>query len=740
MSSEAIQQLFTSIPHDEGLQTQALSQLLNTATHIWESDPSSSDLDLLAEKAGDGSRQESWRIPLGQSGLLDFFLSIVATDGLRSNLIIHTLRVIGNSCADVDENRARVVQSGCLPKIVSLLNDDSILAFVIPVLYNICVDYEPAQVAVFKAGLNPELVNLLSNPEIRNVEAFMNFICKLLSFVAAQEPEAELVHPATPFVLLSLATNPASPIDVEDFIGFSSVALTYLSQQQFQQTFLETPNSFYLFCRAFSHACGNFDHSQIDVEDQEELKKLQSVFMQALADLSANPLVIDICQLAGPEVTMLRRWISTPYLPLQSAACLALGNIARSDKPCTYLVQNTAIHDPLIAILANPSVSDVQLLHAVLSFLKNLAIPTSNKAVLGDAGLLETHILPRLWELDTQPQVQFAAASLTRLLLVNCPANVRRICSPLSADPASPANDRTKLHLLMDLHKRSDDEPTKMETARAVATVCRVLHSTPVSPLLPKQTLPGTPPPQPDTPLQDFYSNHSYLPNTLLYLGIQKKFPALRSELWFVFALMARTSEGSLVVARSLQEFEIMGLLIEAVTGEKMLEGVLNHGSSSISNNNEPRSGLDGNSLSPDVEMLDSPDMGRSRSVSRSPSSASDISMSRLGLGGLEPYAPQQAGTPQSRQSSQPASSSASSSHRPPRTATQVDRENGLVLLAELLQKCPTPLLPLPKRTFRRIMRAGGELVLADHHGTEGGDAGRDDEEAAYIGNGLALG
>lgn len=40
-----------------------------------------------------------------------------------------------------DENRARVVAGNQLGRIVSLLGDDSILAFVIPVLYNICVDY-----------------------------------------------------------------------------------------------------------------------------------------------------------------------------------------------------------------------------------------------------------------------------------------------------------------------------------------------------------------------------------------------------------------------------------------------------------------------------------------------------------------------------------------------------------------------------------------------------------------------
>lgn len=40
-----------------------------------------------------------------------------------------------------DENRERVIASGCLPSIVMLLNDDSMLPYVIPVLFNICVEY-----------------------------------------------------------------------------------------------------------------------------------------------------------------------------------------------------------------------------------------------------------------------------------------------------------------------------------------------------------------------------------------------------------------------------------------------------------------------------------------------------------------------------------------------------------------------------------------------------------------------
>lgn len=49
---------------------------------------------------------------------------------------------VTNSCPD--ENRVRVVSGNHIGRIVSLLGDDTTLAFVIPVLYNICVDFSKA--------------------------------------------------------------------------------------------------------------------------------------------------------------------------------------------------------------------------------------------------------------------------------------------------------------------------------------------------------------------------------------------------------------------------------------------------------------------------------------------------------------------------------------------------------------------------------------------------------------------
>ncbi|KAI0376066.1 ARM repeat-containing protein [Hypomontagnella monticulosa] len=651
MTPDEIQNLFDNIPGDEESRVQALNDVLTTAQTLQEAN--SPDLKTLAEKVGNGSREERWRIPLGRSGLVDFFLGLLEGDEIDPDLTAHALRVIGNSCADQDENRQRVVDSGRMPQLVKLLTHDSLLKFAIPVLFNICVDYEPAQVAACKARLSGCLIDLLGDPRLlEKASALMNITYKLLGLSATQDFEPESINPQAPYLLLAqvclMASNPDAA-DFDGFLGLSSAALGYLSHQQFQDTFLETKDSIKTFLVALQIATEASRIFAIDEgEEQAQLNQLQLTYTQTLADLSANSRFVSLCPLDGSPTDLLLDWISSSqYVQLQTAACLALGNLARSDAPSTTLVQKISVHQLLIPILSDPSTTDAQLLHSILSFLKNLAIPANNKAILG-TGLLHPDVLPRIWNLDTQPQVQFDAVSLARLLLVNTPENVRLICTP------SHAQTQTPLQQLMDLHRKADQEPIKMETARAVANVCRVLHSDkPVGTSLLPSSSTSVSEEEARSVLQAFYDQHPALADTLVYLGLQPKFPVLRSELWFVLALMARSAEGASVVAHGIQQHpKVVDVLVEAVTGRKVSE-------------------QDTSSNPPEAPGLDVVTIGD-------------------GLGQLEP------------QQVDPARAT---------TMTKVDRENGLVLISELLRRCSDDLPSSARNTLGQILKIGGELV-----------------------------
>ncbi|KAK8084292.1 hypothetical protein PG997_005563 [Apiospora hydei] len=652
--------------------TEALSPILTEVRGLWEG--GSEELDLIVQKIGDGSREVKWRKPLGESGMLDFFLGLVNNDGLRPALTMHTLRIIGNSCADTDENRDRVVASNCMPRLVNLLNNDGLLALIIPVLFNIIVDYEPTQAAAYKAGLNPELVSLISGPRLPTAAPQMGLICKLLGLIASQEAESNFVHPATPFTLLTLANQSSSDDeeeDLEDFMSQTSVALAYLSNPAFQESFLQTPKSILRFLNAFAkgvqRSAENDATMELEYEDAEQLKKILSIFPRPSPTSPPRPNSSPPRPSAAPSSTC--SGSGSPAGTLQSAACLALGNVARSDETCTAFVQQSALHAPLAAIVADPAATtDAQLLHGAVSFLKNLAIPAANKPLIGAAaGLLKPAggALPRLWQMDAAVQVQFAAVSLARLLMVSCPDNVRRMCAAGHAgDGDGDGAKKTLLLQLTAVFKRSDQEPTKTEAARAVAAALRVLHSSPdVSSILSSSAT--------DTNstggelLTNFYATHETIPDALTYLGAQKKFPVLRSELWFVLALMSRSLEGAQFCAKTLQQTELTRALLEAVTGRDILA------------EREATTGT-----TPSIEAA-APAEEKDEGVQKI-----ETGVQGLGLGALEP---------QQIDATKKADLS------------RMDRENGLVLVTELLQRCADKLTD--EDLFLEALRAGGQKI-----------------------------
>ena len=83
----------------------------------------------------------TWRLPYGEAGILGFFLAAVASPGAPHDLLQHSLRLIGNCCAETDDNRGRVVDQNYLPSLIRQLRDPLLVHVAIPVLYNICVDH-----------------------------------------------------------------------------------------------------------------------------------------------------------------------------------------------------------------------------------------------------------------------------------------------------------------------------------------------------------------------------------------------------------------------------------------------------------------------------------------------------------------------------------------------------------------------------------------------------------------------
>ncbi|KAM0307907.1 hypothetical protein ACHAPM_000640 [Fusarium culmorum] len=535
-----------------------------------------STLETTAKALGDGSRDVAWRLPYGESGILEFFLDILASEEQQNHGVkVQALRVTGNSCADTEANRARVVEGKYIISFIKHLQDKSLVPYLIPVLYNVLVDYgrsliihqitkltsiEPAQILASQSRLSSHLIALLQSPNLFEYSPLVTYFCKILALLITHDGEALVADPDTVSVLLKLATSSDHSSDIEDFLALVSTSASYLANESFQERLLKS-KQIDVFVKAFYIAHTQFDAELDDEDTAKELGQLCTSLLTTLADLTGSDYFPALYPLESSVPQSLLKWLREPHAILQSAACLALGNLSRSDQASSAFVQRYRAHVPLVAILSNTEVTDAQLLHSALSFLKNLAIPVQNKSLLGE--LLEPDSVPRILNIDTLPQVQFSAVSLLRLLLVNSPDNVLRITTPRTVEVEGSSKKHTTVHDIIALFGRTDTEPTKLEAARSVATVCRVLQTTPVD-----DVLSGWNSENEETQSRNlFYAEHD-LSQILSFLITQEKWPILRSEAWFVFALLSRSQDGAQVVAKVLAVDGAMDALNFAITGK----------------------------------------------------------------------------------------------------------------------------------------------------------------------------
>ncbi|KAG8228784.1 hypothetical protein J437_LFUL006663 [Ladona fulva] len=83
------------------------------------------------------------------------------------------------------------------------------------------------------------------------------------------------------------------------------------------------------------------------------------------------------------------RWLESDDEDLQVTGVLAMGNFARTDKHCIQMVQQGVCKKLLNLVEKNnTSAGDIRLQHALLSALRNLAIPPQNKSSLLEDGLV----------------------------------------------------------------------------------------------------------------------------------------------------------------------------------------------------------------------------------------------------------------------------------------------------------------------------------------------------------------
>ncbi|KAH8430337.1 putative GTP binding protein [Aspergillus melleus] len=510
-----------------------LHKLLNSRSHYMQQ---------AAEALANGSRNPLWRLPFGQAGILDFFLGCVASkENADVVLLLHSLRLIGNCCADTDENRAIVVKGNYTAAILQHLLNPELIKFVLPVIYNLCMDFEPAQSQLAANKIVYILLRLVKDGALNDNPSLLDFAYELIELTAEQEKAIEVCPDGTILLMIELALNEGFTSTIAHFSCITNCLMSMLDNKRFQDICISTrmlSTVLSVLTRAVALGIG------ASADDTQVLAQLQLKINQTLSEVSASPLFAETYPIGSDLSLSLKSWLSSTDEQLQICSCVMLGNLARSDDVCQLMIEKLKIHEELISILKGEARGAV--LHSALGFLKNLAIAGDNRLHLGAAGIVP--VISRLWNYETVPQVQFAATSIARQLVISSVENITLLLETSPAD-----QDRTYLSLLLSLFKKTDSVPIKTETGRLVASICRTL--------VPKaRAQEGLA----ESLLARLFT-HEEVALPVGGMVVQSQWPVVRSEGWFALALMASSKQGSIAAGDCLQKMELFSPLEETL-------------------------------------------------------------------------------------------------------------------------------------------------------------------------------
>lgn len=336
------------------------------------------------------------------------------------------------------------------------------------------------------------------------------------------------------------------------FSQFSCIVnclVKYLENERFQNVCLS--NGMVENVLPVLHQSFSIEVDRSSVEETKALVQLQLKINQSLAEVSGSELFAKFYPLDSPMIQTLKSWLTATEDQLQICSCVMLGNLARSDEVCEVMVRDLSLHKELVSILKSDARGAV--LHSSLSFLKNLAIAGDNRSYLGDAGIVPA--ISRLWGYETVPQVQFAATSIARQLIISSVQNIARLLDEPPPEDDSSTNRPTYLSHLLALFGKTDSAPIKTEIGRIVASICRTL-----SPKAREQN------DEAKTLLDRLFSLHEGAARPVGAMVTQTQWPVVRSEGWFALALMTSSKQRSLAVVDCLQSMEVYPLLEETLS------------------------------------------------------------------------------------------------------------------------------------------------------------------------------
>lgn len=311
---------------------------------------------LVAETA----REASVREPCIEAGLVKVLVPHLSSSD--PEMLLNTGRAIGRICFDNSYQQDQLVQSGVIPRLVSIIqeypdNDP---------LINVCL---------------LALCNLADIDSARDALAQQD-IAEVLIFQLKRAPDAERRH-----VILEILAS----------LGESDSLKLQFAESRVPEALSEMISSL---------QGGSNPHDLCSIKIASNL-----IVSLLLGDESMQKCFAEGSGLVYQDVLS---WLQSSNLQLQLSGALAIANFARNDSNCVKMLDLGVVPHILTLLERHVDQGDVSIQHAGLSALRNLAIPASNKVRMLEDGVAER--IKTLLRSD-MPPVQFKLLGTLRMLV-----------------------------------------------------------------------------------------------------------------------------------------------------------------------------------------------------------------------------------------------------------------------------------------------------------------------------------
>ncbi|TGZ83355.1 hypothetical protein EX30DRAFT_394574 [Ascodesmis nigricans] len=527
------------------------------------------------------SREESWRIPFGESGILEFFQSLLPElkdeDG---ELRLNALKILGNSCSDKDANRERMIaHPDSLRHIINTISCPESGTIAAIVLHNIITDYDPAQLAAIQHGAVPVIFDVLSS---QSLEGPINHLLRTLELLLSHDAGKDAAPQTAPGTLIQILLIPddeGQSVNFDNALSIIAILSTLLTSSTMQAGLLKSSSGDANrgFPGLLTALEWSFDNISPDTSTEERKKKdlglirhARNQLVECIGEVAASPEFLKTFPLNSPVIQRVKDLLQVQAgkEELTIASCIAIGNIGRSDEICTALVQDLAIQTPILRIIEqtidaydtavkairsksssssssteiDPSKAleavrvtssgamSISILHSAVGVLKNLAIPQPNKTALVEAGTFVAIRRMLLLSGVATGQVYYAAISLARLLVVENRANIEVMLTiPEQKDTSDDtAAGKSTFALILDHFTPEADAPTKTELARLVVATLRCSYRDSTGSMRTIKKL----------------MEYEVIGDIVWWMVSQDAYPTVRSDGWFAMAVLSTSAEG----------------------------------------------------------------------------------------------------------------------------------------------------------------------------------------------------